>query len=163
MGSIIVAATIERYPDLVNDKAILVSPISHKVNRILRFLQSLVVILPADLVSYITTRFLFVPHDKVLFQKALLLTKQSASLISNKRALFKSASFSASHSINDYNLDGKKIMIIAGMKDRLVPTNYTKILAKNINAQLKITQNTGHLINYENPTAIAKYIEDFVN
>ena len=54
-------------------------------------------------------------------------------------------------------------MIIAGMKDRLVPTNYTKILAKNINAQLKITQNTGHLINYENPTAIAKYIEDFVN
>ena len=163
MGSIIVAATIERYPDLVNDKAILVSPISHKVNRILRFLQSLVVILPADLISYITTRFLFVPHDKALFQKALLLTKQSASLITNKRALFKSASFSASYAISDYNLGGKDIMIIAGMKDRLVPIKYTKTLANSINARLKITQNTGHLIKYENPAAIAKYIEDFIN
>ena len=54
-------------------------------------------------------------------------------------------------------------MIIAGMKDRLVPIKYTKTLANSINARLKITQNTGHLINYENPAAIAKYIEDFIN
>ena len=163
MGSIIVAATMEKYPDLVNDKAVLVSPVSHKVNRILRFLQSLVVILPADFISYITTRFLFVPRDKVLFQKALLLTRQSASLITNKRALFKSASFSASHAISDYNLEGKKIMIIAGEKDRLVPIKYTENLAKNINAPLRITQNAGHLINYENPAVIAKNIEDFID
>jgi pimeloyl-ACP methyl ester carboxylesterase len=162
MGSIIAAATIEKYPDLVNNKAVLVSPISHKVNRLFRSLQTLVFFLPADLISYITTRFLFVPYDKALFRKALLLTKQSASLITNKRALFKSASFSASYAVTDYNPRDKEIMMIAGAKDRLMPIKFTKDFAQKNHTQLKIVQNAGHLINYENPAAIAEYIKDFI-
>jgi pimeloyl-ACP methyl ester carboxylesterase len=118
--------------------------------------------LPADLISYITTRFLFVPYDKALFRKALLLTKQSASLITNKRALFKSASFSASYAVTDYNPRDKEIMMIAGAKDRLMPIKFTKDFAQKNHTQLKIVQNAGHLINYENPAAIAEYIKDFI-
>lgn len=162
MGSIIVAAFAASHPELVNRKLILLSPITAPVSPLFRFLSPLAVLLPSHLVSYITTRFLFVPHDRALFRQALDLTKRCAKLCDKRKDLFASARFAARHSLNEFDLSRsqKHLLIIAGAKDRIVPRAFTLRFAHKYQAKLHFIQNAGHLINYETPQQVAQLIKD---
>lgn len=161
MGSIIAAATAERYPELVNKKLIFVSPIVTRVPKPIAALQPFVAFLPKSLVSYITTRYLFVPRQRTLFKKAFALTNKSASSFTSRRDLQKSARFAAKHSLSDFELK-QDLFLIAGEKDRLSSEEDNKEFVQAHYAKLRLVDDAGHLINYERPTVVAKLIEEFV-
>ena len=161
MGSIIAAATAERYPELINKKLIFVSPITTRVPSYIAFLQPLVAYLPKRAVSYITTRYLFVPRQHTLFKKALALTNKSANKFSSRHDLRKSARFAAKYSLYDFKLK-QDLLLIAGEKDRLTSEEANKEFVHTHYAKLRLVDNAGHLVNYERPTVVAKLIEEFV-
>ena len=161
MGSIIAAIMAERYPDLINQKLILMSPISARTGRFFRMLTPLSVLLSNNTISFITTKFLYVPKNKRLFKESLLLTKHCGANYVSRFDVFKAAKFSTEYSIADFSFD-KKVCIIAGDKDRLIPHKKTDILAANLNTKPIYIKNAGHLINYETPGEVAKQIKKFL-
>ena len=64
MGSIICAATAEKYPELINDKIFFLSPICVTPPKFICNLAPLSSILPTKMISYITTKYLLVPKHK---------------------------------------------------------------------------------------------------
>ena len=162
LGSIIASATAAKYPDLVNDKLILLSPISKKPAKPFAMLTPLPAILPVKIVDYITTKYMFVPGDKQLFQKALKITHKCSSSNTNKHDLWRAGKYSASTSIADFNPTSKDILLVAGEKDRLIPIKATKSLAQKLGAKLVVIPDTGHIMNYEVPKKVAKAISDFL-
>lgn len=158
LGSIIAAATAARYPDLVNDKLILLSPISKKPAKLFAMLTPLPAILPVKIVDYITTKYMFISGDKAKFKKALKITHTCSTSNKNKRDLWRAGKYSASTSIADHDFH-KDTYIIAGEKDRLIPIAATKALAEKIGAHLTIIPGTGHIMNYEVPEKVAKAIQ----
>lgn len=162
MGSIIVAAMAERYPELINKKIIFLSPISCHPAKFFKLISPLSVLLPNKLISYITTRYLFVPKNKRLFKETLLLTYHCGANYCRRFDVYKAAKFSTNYAISDFSFDDKVPCIIAGEKDRLIPQKKTNILAENLNIKANYIENAGHLINYEAPEKIAKLIKRFL-
>lgn len=161
MGSIITAATATKYPHLINQKLIFLSPISTKPSKFFATLQPLSVILPSHLVDYISTRFLFIPRDKKLFKDALQLTHQCAKTYLPRRHIYKSVNFSAKNCISDFAFKNESILI-AGEHDRLIPQHKTSSLAKKRGFKTIFIPDSGHLINYEVPAEVATAIRDFI-
>lgn len=162
MGSIIAAAMAERYPELIEKKIIFMSPISTHPSKFYKFISPLSVLLPNNAISYITTKYLFIPKDKHLFKETLLLTKHCGANCCRKLDVYKAAKFSTHYAIPDFTFDDKEVHIIAGAKDRLIPKKRTDILASDLNAELVYIDNAGHLINYENPKRVADLIKRFL-
>lgn len=162
MGSIIVAAMAERYPELINKKVILLSPISSHPAKFFKLLSPLSALLPNKLVGYLTTKYLFIPKDKNLFRETLLLTYHCGENFSRRLDIYKAAKFSTDYAIPDFNLDEKTTCIIAGEKDRLIPKKKTDILAQDLNTKAEYIKDAGHLINYETPEQVAKLIKKFL-
>lgn len=161
LGSIIAAATAEKYPDLLNEKLILLAPISSKPTKFFANLVPLTTILPTKLIDYLTTRYLFVPHDRTLFKKALATTHACAAVYTSRKDVAAAGKFSASHSIRDFQFQ-KHTLIVAGEKDRLMPLSKTKALTEDYHAELKIIQGAGHILNYEKPKQTAAAIAEFL-
>ena len=161
MGSIIASATAEKFPELINDKLILVSPIPAKTAKYIANTQPLVTILPNKALSRITTQFLFVPRRSFsLYKETLNTTILCGKTQNDKHDVLLAANFSANNSIADFNFK-KHTLLIAGEKDRLVRKRATIALANRNNFSLKFIPNTGHLVNYENPKAVADLIREF--
>lgn len=161
MGSIIIASVAAKYPHLINQKLIFLSPISTKPNKFFATLQPLSVILPNHLIDYITTRFLFIPHNKKLFKDALQLTHQCAKSYLPRRHIYKSVNFSVKNCISDFTFRNEAIFI-AGEHDRLISRHKTSSLAKNRGFKTIFIPDSGHLINYETPDQVATAIRDFI-
>lgn len=170
MGSIVVAATAKRYPEFVNQKLVLLSPISAKPTRMIARISPLANYLPPRIVDYVTTKFLFIPHDKKLFRKTIEITHRcSSDQPPSKSELTGAMKFSTGYSVADF-LDGlqKDIIMIAGERDRLISQKITRELAKRYSASLELIPNSGHLHNYEKPhettrlilQALAKILQD---
>ena len=153
LGSIIAAATAEKFPDLISKKIVFMSPISEKPAKFFAMLTPLTAVLPNRLIGFITTKYLFVPHDKNLFRHTLKTTYLCG--------VFSAAKFSVSHSISDFNLK-KQALFLSGETDRLIPRKKTEAAVKKYRATSKYIQNAGHLINYESPATAAKIIKDFI-
>ncbi len=162
MGSIIVAAMAERYPELINKKIIFLSPISCRTAGFFKFISPLSALLPNKLVGYITTKYLFVPKDKRLFKETLLLTYHCGENYCRRLDIYKAAKFSTDYAISDFTFDSKEPCIIAGDKDRLMSHKKTDALATKLNIKPIYIKNAGHLINYETPSEIAKHIKKFL-
>lgn len=160
LGSMIVSAVASEYPELINEKIVLLAPISKRPAKVFGNLVPLTAVFPPRLVDYLTTKFAFVPKDKVLFKKTLQTTHQSSGAIP-KKDIFKSGKFSAANSVRDFPFK-KQTAIVVGEKDRLIPLKYTQDLAKDLNAKLTVIPGTGHLLNYENPEATAMAIREFL-
>ena len=162
MGSIVVAATAKYHPELVHPKLILLSPISVKTSKPFAVISPLAAIVPRPVVDYVTTRFLFVPKDKKLFQATLALThKCSEDQPPSRSAIATATKFSTNYSIQDF-LPNKDTLIIAGAKDRLIPPAKTRELAEQIQATLKFIPDSGHLHNYEKPHETTDLILEFL-
>ena len=163
MGSIIVAVTAERYPELVGERIILMSPISTKPAKFFAALTPLSALFPARLVDYLTTRYLFVPKDRTLFRKALAITHDcSNDHPPKKRDILASAKFSAFSSITDFDFL-QKTLLLAGETDRLIKKSATEQLAKKLGATAIFIPDSGHLHNYEKPHETATEIIRFLS
>ena len=160
-GSIISAATAEKFPELINEKLVFIAPISEKHSKFFHILIPQFQFLPDKLIDYVITRFLLIPNDRDLFKYSLKSTELSRQNIYSRLDIVKCAQFCAEHSINDFNFK-KSLFIIAGKTDRLNPLTKTKNIAKKHDAILKVIPRTGHLINFEEPDLVAKEILNFI-
>lgn len=162
MGSVVVSATAKLHPELVNSKLVLLSPISVKTAKPFALVSPLAAIVPCQIVDYVTTKFLFVPRDKQLFRATMELTHQCSSDQTPSRAAIAAAtSFSTHYSVQDFS-PVQDTLIIAGAKDRLIPQKKTRELARQLQAQLELIPNSGHLHNYERPHETAQLILKFI-
>lgn len=162
MGSIIVAATAKFYPQLVNPKLVLLSPISTKTAKPFALISPLAAIVPRRIVDYITTKYLFVPKNRQLFLDTLKITHScSEDHPPSRRAIAAATKFSTNYSINDFP-PTQKTLLIAGAKDRLIPQKQTKVLAQKLQSEVKFIPNSGHLHNYEKPQETARLILEFL-
>ena len=162
LGSIIAAATAKKYPRLVNKKLVLLSPISEKMPKPIAALQPLLMIFPNKLIGFITTKFMLIQkkdHNKV--RDILEVTYRCGVHYTSRKDVRASAKFSANHKIGDFK-PKKDILIIAGVKDRIVSRKKTEKLGEELKARTKFIENAGHLINYEEPRKIAEAIADFL-
>lgn len=161
MGSIIAAAVAEKYSDLIDDRIVFLSPISTKPAKFFAMLTPLTAVLPNKLIGYITTKYMYIPHDKKLLKKVLAITYQCGSDYTTKNDVYQSAKFSAACSIADLKFK-QKALFLSGEKDRLIPLKKTEALAKKLDAKSDIVPNTGHLLNYEDPKTTADKIIAFL-
>lgn len=164
MGSIVTAAAASRYPSLINQKLILMAPISYRTPRVFSLIAPLQNFVPRKFVDYVTTRYLFVPHDHQLFREVMQLTDECSSNHPPKRRSASAATkFSTRNSINDFRLT-RNILLLTGKKDRVVSTKKTDRLAKKLDAKTVYLEGSGHLHNYEKPhetaTEIIKFLEN---
>jgi pimeloyl-ACP methyl ester carboxylesterase len=158
MGSIICAATAEKYPELINEKIFFLSPICVTPPKFICNLAPLTAILPTKWIGYITTKYLLIPKDKDTFREVLHTTYKCAEKFTSKRDSGRAAKFSISFSISDFNFD-KKAVFIAGEKDKLNSQKQIKEVAKKFGVKPTFLKNSGHLINYECPVILAEEIE----
>lgn len=162
MGSIIVSATLNLYPEHVHHKSVLLSPISNRTAPPFRLITPLSAVLPRRTIDYITTRFLFIPRDRALLHQVLEITHDC----SNDRPPLRSevlsaANFSTKYCVGDFHAD-QDLLLLAGEKDRLISQKQTMKLAKKLHSDLDFLPNCGHLHNYEDPHATAQKILDFL-
>lgn len=161
MGSIVSSIVAEKYPEAINQKLVLMSPISARTSKFFGNLQPLVLVIPNRLISWITTKFLFIPKNRKLFKETLVITNKCGAKNAGRKAVKKAAQFSASNCIADYKFD-KKTLFISGSNDRLMPRKNTDKLSAEINAASVYIPDSGHLINYEHPEEVAKAIREFI-
>lgn len=163
MGSIVAAATAANYPDKIHHKLILMSPISARTKPPFTLVAPLSSIAPRRIVDYITTRFLFVPHDRALFRQTLATTNLcSSDHPPRRRDMAGATHFSAHSAVSDFSLR-QDVLLLAGDHDRLVNKRSTLALAEALQAQVTFIPNSGHLHNYEKPHATAEHILDFLS
>lgn len=161
MGSIIVAATAERFPNLIADKVVFLSPIAVKPPRAITSLSPLCVVVPNKVIGYATTKYLIVPKDKKTLRKTLDTTYECSKHFTKRVDVARAAKFSSTYAISDFNFT-QKCIFIAGEKDRLNSVKAVKDTAKKFNAEAVFIKNAGHLVNYEEPIKLAKEIEKFI-
>ncbi|MBR1875169.1 alpha/beta fold hydrolase [Candidatus Saccharibacteria bacterium] len=159
MGSIICAATAEKYPELINEKIVFLSPICVTPPKFICNLAPLTAIVPNKLIGYITTKYLLVPKDKETLREVLDITYKCAEKFTSKGDTAKAAKFSISYAISDFKFD-KKAVFIAGESDKLNSQKQIKEVAKQFNSKPTFLKKSGHLINYECPIVLAKTIEE---
>lgn len=163
MGSVICACVAHSHPELLHEKLVLLSPISSKPPQPIAIISPLSALLPRKVVDYVTTKFLFVPHNRKLLRETLDLTHHcTADRPPHRSDAMKSARFAAKYAINDFLPIPKKILLLAGEKDRLIKKAQTEKLAQKMNAQASFLPGSGHLHNYEKPHETATEILRFI-
>ncbi len=161
MGSIIAAATASKYPRLVHRKLILMAPISSRTPKLFSLVAPLQNFVPIKFVDYVTTRYLFVPHDRKLFKQVIKQTNQCSSNHPPKRKAASAATkFSTRNSIDDFHLT-QDILLLTGKKDRVVSPKKTDRLAQKLQAKTVYLEDSGHLHNYEKPHETTAAIIEF--
>ena len=158
MGSIICAATAEKYPELIHEKILFLSPVCEKPPKFICWLAPFTQFMPSKVVGYLTTKYLIIKKDRTSLKEILKMTYQCAEKFTGKNDVFQAAKFSISYAISDFNFD-KKAVFIAGESDKLNSKVQVKKLGKKHNAKPIFLQNSGHLINYECPLELAITIE----
>lgn len=159
MGSIICAAVAEKYPELINEKVVFLSPICVTPPKFICNLAPLTAIVPNKFIGYVTTKYLLVPKDEETLREVLDLTYKCAEKFTSKGDTARAAKFSISYAISDFNFK-KKAVFIAGESDKLNSQKQIKEVAKKFNSKPIFLKNSGHLINYECPIVLAKTIEE---
>lgn len=155
MGSIISAATAEKYPELINEKIFFLSPISVTPPKFICHLAPLSAILPNKLIGYLTTKYLLIQKDK--FKQVLGVTYKCTEKFTSKMDTGRAAKFSISYAISDFRFN-KTVYFIAGEKDKLNSQAQVKSVAKKFNSKPTFIKNSGHLVNYEEPIILAEEI-----
>lgn len=162
MGSIIAAATAEKYPELLADKIVFLAPISKKPAKFFASLTPLSAKLPNKMLTYISTKYLFVPRNRELFKKTLETSEKCGTDYTTREDIWKSAEFSAQHAISDFEFS-QRACFISGEHDRLIPREATEILARKLHGASIFIPGTGHLLNYEDAPSTAAAIRYFLD
>lgn len=113
---------------------------------------------PSKLSSYLTTKYLITPKDKLTLKQILDITYRCAEKFTSLSDVGRAAKFSISYSISDFDFK-KQAVFIAGESDKLNSQKQVKKMAKKYQSEPIFLANSGHLVNYERPLALAKAIE----
>ncbi len=165
MGSLIVSATAEKYPELLAEKLVLMAPISTKPPRPIAILSPLVTALPRGIVDVTTTAFTMVPNGLKTTKKTMKLTRTSSKNFTSKNDVKLAGDFSTTHAISDFNFQ-KNVLFLAGAHDHLISRKNTTTLSAEFSERMPVKTvfipGTGHLLNYEKPAETAKEIIKFI-
>lgn len=161
MGSIVASATAAFYPELLDDKLILLSPISKAPPRPIASLSPLTALTPDKIVGYASTKYMLIKQSDASSRQVLDKTYASAADQSSRRDVYRSARFSSKYAIPDFDFK-KQTYLIAGEKDRLISQSSTRALAKKLGTEPIFIKNSGHLINYESPDQVAAAIKQIL-
>lgn len=162
MGSIVASAVATHYADLINQKLILMSPISVHTPKFVGAISPLAGYLPTKLVDYATTKYLTLEKDQQKFHQIIDITHQCSSIDAPRPSdLWQATKFSTSHAVGDFAFK-KTTLLLAGEKDRLIRASDTLKLAEKIDAETVFLKGTGHLHNYEKPVETADAILQFL-
>lgn len=165
MGSLVAAATAEKYPELLNDKLIFLAPISTTPPRPIAILNPLVATLPRGVVDVTTTAFNMVPNGLETTKKTMRLTREASKNFTSKNDVKLAGDFSIKNAIPSFNFK-KYTLFLAGEKDHLIPRKRTEALADELSHKMKtktaFIPGTGHLLNYERPEETASEIIKFL-
>lgn len=174
MGSIIVSHYLQKYPrDKVQRRVIFVSPIfrtkaGQRTSNVLYILASGALhILPKK------PRYGFMRSKPVSFCISHFLTadKTQQKRIDQLHYKYSGRFASADSLLADMKIsmkeqtilpDKKEVLYIIGNKDRLTKTKLARARAAEQEADYTEIADTGHLINYEQPAALAEAIDDFI-
>ena len=174
MGSIIVSHFVARYPDDVEDKIILLAPIfrtkiSAKLNRLGYYaLNGVLKPIPRKP----KRRFLASRPISFCISHYLTYDKTQQKHIDQLHYLYAGNFASADSLMSDVKVSmlqttifpgNKQVLVCAGAHDRLSPAK----LARQTSAQIhNVTylelESTGHLMNYEQPAAVAECVTRFI-
>ncbi|MBQ9016885.1 alpha/beta hydrolase [Candidatus Saccharibacteria bacterium] len=165
MGSLIVAATAEKYPELLDNKLIFLAPISVKPPRPIAILNPLATAFPRGVVDVTTTAFNMVPNGLETTKKTMRLTREASKQFTSKSDVKLAGIFSIDHAISDFNFN-KNTLFLAGAKDHLISRKKTEALAAELSKKMPtktaFVSGTGHLLNYEKPLETAAEITKFL-
>ncbi|MFC2385345.1 MAG: alpha/beta fold hydrolase [Candidatus Nanosyncoccus sp.] len=159
MGSLITAATAEKYPNLIHEKIFFLSPISEPTPKFLRPIIPLIAFIPNKLVGYIVTKYLIGTLGKHQLPKILETTYLCAKKFTSLTDEIKAAKFSVNHSISNFDFN-KDCYFIAGTEDRLNRPKQTQKVAEKYRGKTFFIKDSGHLINYEVPDQVFELIQD---
>lgn len=161
MGSMVAAATAEKYPNLIADKIIFLSPISNTPPRPIATLNPLITILPRGLVDVTTTAYIMIPNGLETAKKTIRLTREVSKKYTTKDDVKLAGEFSIKNAIPSFNFK-KDALFIAGKHDHLISPKHTKALAEKLKAKAVFIPGTGHILNYEKPKEVAAEILKFL-
>ena len=161
MGSLIAAATAEKYPEKLSEKLVFLAPISTKPPRPIAILNPLATAFPRSVVDVTTTAFNMVPNGLKTAKKTMRLTREASKQFVSKKDVNLAGIFSINHSISSFNFN-KNALFLAGAKDHLISRKRTEALAKELGQKTAFIPGTGHLLNYEKPKETAKEIIKFL-
>ena len=173
MGSIIVSYYLEKYPDDVRKKVVLLSPIfrtragQYNSNFLYALTSGALHILPkrpryklmkSKLVSFCISHYLTVDkkQQKQIDQLHYLYSGRFASadsLLIDMKISMKNQTKTPTN---------KQVLYIIGNKDRLTKAVLAHSVAAEQGAQYMELVGTGHLLNYERPTLVADVIDEFI-
>ncbi len=174
MGSIITSYYVEKYPQEVQHKVILLAPIfrtrtSQKGSNLLYALTSGALhILPKQ------SRYKVMKSKTVSFCISHFLTtdKTQQKRIDQLHYLYSGRFASADSLLVDMKISmqnqtktptDKQVLYIIGVKDRLTKAVLARSVAADQGAKCIELVGTGHLLNYEQPTKVAEVINDFIS
>lgn len=165
MGSLVAAATAEKYPGLINDKLIFLAPISTKPPRPIAILNPLVTALPRGVVDVTTTAFNMVPNGLETTKKTMRLTREASKNYTSKNDVKLAGEFSIGNAIPSFKFK-KHTLFLAGEHDHLISRKRTEALtaklSKKMPTETVFIPGTGHLLNYERPKEAAIEIIKFL-
>ena len=165
MGSLIAAATAEKYPDLLNEKLVFLAPISTKPPRPIAILNPLATALPRGVVDVTTTAFNMVPNGLEITKKTMRLTREASKNYTSKKDVKLAGEFSIANAIPSFNFK-KNVLFLAGARDHLISRKRTQALSDILSQKMKtktvFIPGTGHLLNYERPIEAANEIIKFL-
>ena len=173
MGSIIVSHYLEKYPDDVRKKVILMAPIfrtrsgQRGSNLLYALTSGALHILPKR------QRYNFMKSKMVSFCISHYLTsdKSKQKHIDQLHYLYSGRFASADSLLIDMEIamktqtktpSNKQVLYVIGDKDRLTSAVLAHSVAAEQGAQFMELVGTGHLLNYERPTLVADVIDEFI-
>ena len=173
MGTIIASHYIEKYPEDVRRKVILLSPIfrTHHGQRHSNFVYTLtrgaLHILPKR------PRYKLLKSKTVSFCISHFLTadKSQQKQIDQLHYLYSGRFASADSLLVDMEISmknqtktpsNKEVLYVIGNKDRLTKAVLARTVAADEGAQYMELVGTGHLLNYERPTLVADVVDEFL-
>ncbi len=173
MGSIIVSHFIERYPDDVAHKVVLMSPIfrsrirqrrSNVLYKAARGGLSILNkeqqcrLLASHQLSYIISHIL--TYDKTQQKRIDALHCQYSGQFASRDSFIGDMRLSMQQ--QTVIPQDKDVLLCYGKHDRLASYKYTEQLATAMNAHAERIDEGGHLINYETPQRVAEIIRNFL-
>ena len=174
MGSMIVSHFLEKYPNDVQQKAVLMSPVFRSkynqafTNVVCTIVLTLLHLLPKSL----RYRFLRSKFISYCISHYLTYDKTQQKTIDQLHYRYSGRFSSADSIMADIKLSMRKqtiiptnkdILLIIGDKDKLTSLKLARKNAEKKNVSMKIIPNSGHLINYETPKQVASKISEFIS
>lgn len=166
MGSIVAAATAEKYAGKLANKLVLLAPISARPPRAFTSMAPLIAVMPSDWVTLACTLYLKNTKDADQFAEMLEVSCLSGREFTSRKDVRKAAKFSMQYKIGDFKF-GQQTLLLAGDKDRLIKKSETEALAeelrkRGVKCQAEFLPGEGHLLNYEAPELITEKIVKFI-